>query len=441
LNILTINTEALGGGASQIANSLSQFYSISGHTSTFLNALNSDHVQNISRIDNDEFRNSTWKLFHNLMVVCLKRQIPLLPKLFRCLCSLSEPFRSYHISKGHDDFYQPATSQIPSSLSSVPDVIHAHNLFGDFFDYRQIPRISSKLPFVMTLHDMWALTGHCSHPIDCTKWMKQCGNCPYPDLPPAIAKDGTAYNLALKKQIYLESRIHVATPSRWLMEQVESSILQPGVVSSKVIPNGVDQTAFKPEVKGIVRDELEIPQDYCVVLFVAAGDRTNPWKDYLTLDAAAERLAYRLKPRKLLLLIPGASVDAEVPNGVEVQAVPWTNDKRELAKYYQAADVYLHAANAENFPNVILEALSCGLPVVGTQTGGIPEQIKDGHTGYVVPQADPEAMADKAYTLLSSPLQLQQFSEKAAKVARDTFSLKRMGNDYLSWFEEILEAA
>ena len=322
-----------------------------------------------------------------------------------------------------------------------PQVIHAHNLFGGFFDIRQLPRISMQLPFVMTLHDMWAFTGHCSHPLDCTRWQDACGECPYLGLPPSLEKDGTAFNLATKKRVYSLSSLHVATPSQWLMDKARSSVLAPGMQSSKVIPNGVDQDAFQPGSKQEARESLGLPQDASVLLFVAAGDRTNPWKDYDTLETAAQILASKLPSRKLLLLVPGASAGTDALEGVATHPVSWTDDKSVLAKYYQAADIYLHAAHAENFPNVILEALSCGLPVIGTNTGGIPEQIQDGHTGFIVPQSDPQAMAEKAHALLAKPGRLSNFSLAAAASAKGTYSLSRMGSDYLDWFQELLEAA
>ena len=121
--------------------------------------------------------------------------------------------------------------------------------------------------------------------------------------------------------------------------------------------------------------------------------------------------------------------------------MPWISNRSDLAHYYHAADLYLHAAHAENFPNVILEALSCGLPVIGTRTGGIPEQIDEDRTGHVVPKGDAQAMAEKAHLLLTSPEKRQNFSDEAARTAKGAYSCKRMGRDYLAWFDELLEAA
>src|SRR5690606_33473914 len=58
-----------------------------------------------------------------------------------------------------------------------------------------------------------------------------------------------------------------------------------------------------------------------------------------------------------------------------IRFVGYQSEPRIVACFYQAADLYLHAAKADTFPTTILEALACGLPVVATAVGGIPEQV------------------------------------------------------------------
>ena len=225
------------------------------------------------------------------------------------------------------------------------------------------------------------------------------------------------------------------------MDQVENSILRPGIATAKVIPNGIDQKVFLPGDKAAARQHLGLPLDAHILLFVAAGNRSNPWKDYDTLDTAVQMLAHTLQGKRLILLASGQPNRENHPEALEVRNIPWLDDKSELVQYYHASDLYLHAAHAENFPNVILEALSCGLPVIGTRTGGIPEQIQEDINGHVVDQADPAAMAEKARGLLSRPERLVQFSESAAREAMGIYSLKRMSEEYLHWFGELIEAA
>jgi len=438
MNILTLNTEAFSGGASQIATSLFNAYEAAGHSSRMLNAIDNSKDNKLQTIDNDSFRNPIFRFSQKLLDASLNNAVPLLPKLFSLFVAWAEPIRTLRKISGRDDFHQPATQHLTSLVKPPPQIIHAHNLFGNYFDLRQLPHLSREVPLILTLHDMWTLTGHCSHPLSCERWKHACGNCPRLDLPPALPRDGTAENLSIKKKIYLNSRLNVATPSQWLMDQVDQSILKPGITNARVIPNGIDQEVFRPGDKAEARRHLNLPKEAHILLFLAAGNRTNPWKDYETLDSAVQMLSEKLKGQHLILLASGQLEKNKHYNNVSIRHIPWLDNKTELAYYYHASDLYLHAAHAENFPNVILESLSCGLPVIGTRTGGIPEQIQEGSNGHIVPQGDPEAMATKAFDLLDKPETLDCFSKNAANQAKGIYSEERMVRDYLGWFEELL---
>jgi hypothetical protein len=59
-----------------------------------------------------------------------------------------------------------------------PDVIHAHNLRGGYFDLRALPELSRVAPLVLTMHDMWLITSHVAHSFECERWRTGCGECP-----------------------------------------------------------------------------------------------------------------------------------------------------------------------------------------------------------------------------------------------------------------------
>jgi len=85
-----------------------------------------------------------------------------------------------------------------------------------------------------------------------------------------------------------------------------------------------------------------------------------------------------------------------------------------------------------------LEAMACGTPVVATRVGGIPEQIEDGATGFLVPAGDPGAMAERIMQLQDDEPRRKAMSVKASQRVRKQFSLERMVDEYLDWYKEIL---
>ena len=166
-----------GGGANRIAFSLFEYYREAGHQSQFRSAIRDYDDPGVDVLNSDSFRNPLFKLADRLLRLSLQKKISALPKFLCKLKEFSEPLRMIRKINGNEDFHFPGTRRLPRASRSAPDLIHAHNLFGNFFDLRELPRISAELPLVWTLHDMWAFTGHCSYSKDCFRWEHGCGDC------------------------------------------------------------------------------------------------------------------------------------------------------------------------------------------------------------------------------------------------------------------------
>lgn len=356
---------------------------------------------------------------------------------------------------GDVDYAGPAGSwQILNMASRRPDIVHTHNLHGWYFDLRALPAISIRAPVVMTLHDAWMLAGHCAHSFGCARWLTGCGDCPDLSIPVPLKIDRSKENWQAKAAIYRRSRLRVVTPSQWLMRKVEQSMLWPAISEARVIPNGVDQRIFRPGKRLRDRRALGLPDDAMILLFAANGIRENVWKDYPTLEQAIVRLGADLG-RKVLCLALGEEGPSQTFGQAELRLVPAVAGGEAIAAYYRAADLYVHAARADNFPNSVIEALACGTPVVATAVGGIPEQIWslggpgaepsvptysiDRATGVLTPPGDAGAMAAAIAHLNDNPAMLAELARNAAHDARQRFDLDRQADLYLQWFHEIRE--
>jgi len=135
-----------------------------------------------------------------------------------------------------------------------------------------------------------------------------------------------------------------------------------------------------------------------------------------------------------VLTYNGEAAPPERIGGVAIRFVPYLKDPRKVARYYQAADLYLHPARADTFPTTILEALACGTPVVASAVGGIPEQVVEGKTGFLVPVGDAPALAGRVLDLLEDEERRLQMGWEAAEDATRRFGLKRMVGDYLAFY-------
>ena len=339
---------------------------------------------------------------------------------------------------GIEDFHFPGTRQLLDLTDQRPDVVHCHNLHGGYFDLRALPWLSRQVPVVLTLHDAWLLSGHCAHSFDCERWKKGCGHCPDLTIEPAIRRDATAYNWRRKQRIFTACRLYVATPCQWLMHKVEQSLLAPAIVEARVIPNGVDLSVFRPADKAEARSTLGIPDGALVVLFAANSLRQNMWKDYRTVQHAVALAVAQMKARNLLFIALGDDGQAEEQAAPAVRFVPYQTEPKAVARYYQAADVYVHAARADTFPNTVLEAQACGTPAVATAVGGIPEQVEDGLNGFLVPAGDAPALAERLTHLLSDHELRARMGNQAVEVARRRFDLSCQADTYLDWYRELM---
>lgn len=277
-----------------------------------------------------------------------------------------------------------------------PDIIHFHNLHNSYINlpllFNYVKKRSIKI--VWTLHDCWAFTGHCPHfeLIGCDKWKTGCGKCRQLDIYPETMIDTTALLWKLKKKWFTGvENLTVVTPSRWLADLVKQSFLKDYPI--KVINNGIDLSVFKPTDSNF-RERYKVSKDKFIVLGVAFG-----WGVRKGLDIFVE-LAKRLDGRFQIVLVgTDDKVDKQLPDNII--SIHRTQNQKELAEIYTAADLFVNPTREDNFPTVNIEALACGTPVLTFRTGGAPE-ITDDNSGCIVDCGDVDAMENEIIRICST---------------------------------------
>lgn len=259
------------------------------------------------------------------------------------------------------------------------DVLNFHWVAGTMDLHRQGHLLRGK-PVVWTLHDMNPITGGCHYAGACQGYATGCGACPM--LGSDDAADLSRQILERKARALAELDLTCVTPSHWLSRCVRRSTLL-GDRERVVIPNGLRLEVFRPLDKAEVRRQLGIDPKAFVLAFCAANV-TNPRKGGVYLLKALEMLA-RQHPgcRPELVVIGGGAMN--LPAGVDfpVHAAGYLHDDRQLALLYTMADAFLLPSMEDNLPNVMLEALACGTPVVGFNVGGIPDGVSHRQTGWL----------------------------------------------------------
>jgi D-inositol-3-phosphate glycosyltransferase len=199
-----------------------------------------------------------------------------------------------------------------------------------------------------------------------------------------------------------------------------------------VVPCGVDLNLFQPVAQDEAKRVLGLPPERCVILFVG---RIEPLKGIDTLLRAIARIAPEMpcwQDELAVVIIGGAAgsgieqVNAELERlaqlrselGIEdLVTFQGAKDQDTLVYYYSAAELVVMPSHYESFGMVALEAMACGTPVVASKVGGLAYNVQDGHTGYLVPHGDDEALADKVRLLLKDKDLRHKLGQQAAQWA------------------------
>ncbi len=217
-------------------------------------------------------------------------------------------------------------------------------------------------------------------------------------------------------------------------------MLAPAMFESRIIPNGIDQGIFKPADKTLIRQELGLdPSAKIVLIQTTRNYHSNRFKDFETTRQCVSSLLEN-RQDNIIVLAVGLTEEENPFRSGKVKLFPYISSPESFAKFYQVADIFLHSAFSDNFPSVILESLSCGTPVIATNVGGIPEQVREGENGFLVRRENAADMTEKAMTVLNDSALLERLGNSALKFSRPKFSLERMVDQYESWYSMILEA-
>lgn len=308
-----------------------------------------------------------------------------------------------------------------------PDIIHLHNLHNSyinlpiFFSYIKKHHIQ----VVWTLHDCWAVTGQCPYftMIECNKWEEGCYDCGQLNIYPAAKLDRTKMMWGMKKKWFSGiENLTIVTPSQWLADIVRRSFLSE--YNLEVINNGIDLTVFKPQ-KSDFREKYNCKDKY--LLLGVAFD----WGKRKGLDIFIELSKFLSAEYQIILVGTDEKIDEQLPQNII--SIHRTQNQKELAEIYTAADLFLNPTREDNYPTVNMEALACGTPVITFNTGGSPECI-DSTCGVVVERDDVFTLKDTIIRICSqSPFS----NETCTKKAMD-FDMNTKFEEYIELYERLL---
>jgi glycosyltransferase involved in cell wall biosynthesis len=408
MRVVQFNTELKGGGATNASYRLHQELERRGHDSRLIVGSNNDagqhtHVDAVGRYPLS--RKLAWRLMRPLGLNYL-------------------------------DIFDTFSLHKHKWLQGSDVALHFHNLHGGWFNYLALAELLAGRSAVWTLHDMWPFTGHCVYSFECERWLSGCGKCPSPDSYPSINRDNTRLEHWLKRQVFGACKLTIVTPSAWLAHSARQSFL--GKFPVHHIPNGIDTDIYKPGDKAALREKLGLPQDKHILLFgcVHIADLWRKGGDMLPEIIA--KLPENVRANCFVALF--GENTSQLLDGIPVpgKSFGFLSGEQSKANLYSAADVLLFPSRSDNLPFVPMEAMACGVPSVGFDTGGISELVIDEKTGVLVKAFEIDSFAAGVARLVSDNGLYHHCAQESWALAQSRYSLRAMADSYTKLYEQCL---
>ena len=315
-----------------------------------------------------------------------------------------------------------------------PDFINVHNIHYAVSRPDLICVCAKSAPTVWTLHDMWSFTGRCPYNYDCGKFKTGCNsNCPssleYPRLPSLMIRGAWRQ----KRRLLSHHKAIVSVcPSKWLAREALTGFWADHRV--ECIPYGIPLDIYRPLNRSMAREALDLPSDGLVLLTIGTSlaDRRK----------GGDLLVHALqltKARPLTLLTMGHGELMVIKDGLQIFPMGYVDHERTKVLAYSAADILIHSARGDNLPNVVIESIACGTPVVGLPIGGIPDMVRPGETGWLADEASAESLAASLDIAIGELASGANYRQSCRAVAESDYSLELQARRYMGLFTTLRE--
>ena len=206
-----------------------------------------------------------------------------------------------------------------------------------------------------------------------------------------------------------------------------------------VIPNGVDLAEFEEKGERI-RKNLRLPPDVPLIVTIGRLERQKGISFFLQ---AAREVLQEFPQARFLIVGKGPDegklISLARNLGIK-KAVRFLGFRNDVPEVLAAADMFVLASLWEGMPNVVLEAMASGKPVVGTQVEGTEELVIPGETGLLVPPADAKALARNICRLIQESGLARRMGQAARKQVKEHYTVQTMVERYAQLYRDILKS-
>lgn len=302
-----------------------------------------------------------------------------------------------------------------SIIKLKPDEVHIHNWYN-LISVKTLVKLIENYDTKVISHDARILSGACHVLLECREFRRGCNNCPAI----RVGKRRAAKSWRrLRAAINAPQNLTIVSPSQWLETELRETF--PLKTNLKII-----------KIENLVSSEFYSQNEYSPkkvikkILFISA-DLNSEFKGGRMLIDAMNLVAERVPSRNWEVTLVGkGNLQAGSKANLQFKTVS-PSSRTELIRFYQSADLLVIPSSFDNFPTVAIEAQLCGLPVLGTRVGGIPEILQEGRNGFLCGFSK-TSLADEILSL--TPEDLNRVGKRAFKDAKLRFSNARILSEY-----------
>ena len=296
-----------------------------------------------------------------------------------------------------------------------PDFCMFHNIHGAGWPLEIVKSATDYCPTSWILHDCSSFLGsyypsHSPLPIDKEKLRLRA----YWD---SISKQKTRFPLC------------AVTPSEWMNKQAKSSTWSDHLVQT--IHNPVPYSYFKNRDQNACKRALGVSAKMPLVLCIAG----NLEEERKGGNILKEVLNSKLDDFNFLLI--GRTTKTIFLQNQNIDQLGFIKDELTMQIAYHAADLVLHPAPIDNLPNTVAEAICAGTPVLAFQTGGLPEMVVSGKSGWLVPEINAQLMIRELHSIIKLKT-YKKLRNSTQKLAKQLFDPKKIGEQYMNLFQRLV---
>ena len=337
-----------------------------------------------------------------------------------------DPVASYSLMVNGRDFWN--TKDIKEA-----DIIFIHWVNAGTLSINGIKKILElSKPTYLYMHDMFYITGGCHHSFGCSNYEDSCSNC-------KITKKKLFIDGLSKKQLNYKinswagyANLNFIAPSSWLANLAKKSSLAKRH-NVYWIPNVIDTNIYKPTARN--PELYGLDNDKFTILFGNASF-DSPYKG---IRYIVECL-HKLDPNKFQCIIIGRDINnvfKDLP--IKTAFTGYLHGDMELVQAYNSCDAMIISSIAENYPNVVLEAMACGKPCIGFNIGGIPDLIIHKVTGLIASEISSDQLLNSILYLYNNTKLYEEMRNNCRQLVIENNSYSCINKIYGSIFKKAIQ--